>query len=125
MTASSSNKNEETDRSKKVNSMDTKKIDDLAAKVDLLLKNNQNQIYVMEEANLEPGTADATTETETSEENQQEVSYVNGQGWQFKNYHPNPNVGNNPHLFSYKTNPDNPNDRSQVNQFQNTRYQKP
>ncbi|KAF2541158.1 hypothetical protein F2Q68_00030912 [Brassica cretica] len=44
---------------------------------------------------------------------------------QFKNYHPNPNVRNNPHLFSYKTNPDNPNDRSQGNQFQNTGYQKP
>ncbi|KAF3530268.1 hypothetical protein DY000_02039688 [Brassica cretica] len=33
--------------------MDTRKIDDLAAKVDLLLKNNQNQIYVMEETNME------------------------------------------------------------------------
>ncbi|XP_013669278.1 uncharacterized protein LOC106373684 [Brassica napus] len=32
---------------------------------------------------------------------------------------------NNPHLFSYKTNPDNPNERSQANQFQNTGYQKP
>ncbi|XP_013607682.1 PREDICTED: uncharacterized protein LOC106314341 [Brassica oleracea var. oleracea] len=49
MAASLSNKNEETDRSKKVNSMDTRKIDDLAAKVDLLLKNNQNQIYVKEQ----------------------------------------------------------------------------
>ncbi|KAF2572634.1 hypothetical protein F2Q70_00003860 [Brassica cretica] len=104
--------------------MDTKKIDDLAAKVDQLLKNNQSQIYVMEEATMEPGATDATTETETSEENQQEVSYVNGQGWKFKNYHSNPNVRNNPHLFSYKTNPD-PNDRSQGNQFQNPGYQKP
>ncbi|KAF3585480.1 hypothetical protein F2Q69_00028427 [Brassica cretica] len=85
----------------------------------------QSQIYVMEEATMEPGATDATAETETSEENQQEVSYVNGQGWQFKNYHPNPNVRNNPHLFSYKTNPDNPNDRCQGNQFQNTGYQKP
>ena len=100
MAASSSNKNEETGRSKKVNSMDTRKIDDLAAKVD-----------------LEPGTADATEETKTSEENQQQVSYINGQGWQFKNYHPNPNVRNNPHMFSYKTNPDNPNQAQ--NQFQN------
>ncbi|KAF3533915.1 hypothetical protein DY000_02041545 [Brassica cretica] len=72
-----------------------------------------------------PCTSDATAETETSEENEQEVSYVNGQGWQFKNYHPNPNVRNNQHLFSYKTNPDNPNDRSQGNQFQNPGYQKP
>ncbi|KAF2558463.1 hypothetical protein F2Q68_00014768 [Brassica cretica] len=85
----------------------------------------QSQIYVMEEATMEPGATDATAETETSEENHQEVSYVNGQGWQFKNYHSNPNVRNNPHLFSYKTNPDNPNDRSQGNQFQNTGYQKP
>ncbi|KAF3604450.1 hypothetical protein F2Q69_00036033 [Brassica cretica] len=50
------------------------KIDDLAAKVDLLLKNNQNQIYVMEETNLEPGTTDAAAETETSEEDQQEYA---------------------------------------------------
>ncbi|KAF2542741.1 hypothetical protein F2Q68_00030986 [Brassica cretica] len=48
------------------------KIDDLAAKVDLLLKKNQNQIYVMEETNLEPGTTDAAAENETSEEDQQE-----------------------------------------------------
>ncbi|KAF3603532.1 hypothetical protein F2Q69_00038364 [Brassica cretica] len=94
MAASLSNKNEEIDSSKKVNSMDTRKIDDLAAKVDLLLKNNQNQIYVMEETNLEPGTTDAAAETETSEEDQQE------------------------------TNPDNLNDRSQGNQFQRTGYQK-
>ncbi|XP_013613441.1 PREDICTED: uncharacterized protein LOC106319603 [Brassica oleracea var. oleracea] len=125
MTTSSSKKNEETNRSKKVHSMDTKKIDDLTAKVDKLLKNNQSQIYVMEEATMEPGATDATTETETSEENQQEVSYVNSHGWQFKNYYPNPNVRNNPHLFPYKTNPDNPNDIPQGNQFQNPGYQKP
>ncbi|XP_013617503.1 PREDICTED: uncharacterized protein LOC106324023 [Brassica oleracea var. oleracea] len=75
--------------------------------------------------NMAASTTDAAAKIETSEEDQQEVSYVNGQGWQFKNYHPNPNVRNNPHLFSYKTNPDNPNDRSQGNQFQNTGYQKP
>ncbi|KAF3594719.1 hypothetical protein DY000_02023686 [Brassica cretica] len=79
----------------------------------------------MQETNLESGTTDAAAETETSEEDQQEVSYVNGQGWQFKNYHPNPNVRNNLHLFSYKTNPNNPNDRPQGNQFQNSGYQKP
>ncbi|KAF2537013.1 hypothetical protein F2Q68_00021006 [Brassica cretica] len=53
------------------------------------------------------------------------ISHVNGQGWQFENYHPNPNVRNNQHLFSYKTNPNNPNDRSQGNPFQNPGYQKP
>ncbi|KAF2553120.1 hypothetical protein F2Q68_00033679 [Brassica cretica] len=54
----------------------------------------------MEETNLEPGTTDAAAETKTSEEDQQEVSK---KIMQFKNYHPNPNVRNNPHLFSYKT----------------------
>ncbi|KAF2554346.1 hypothetical protein F2Q68_00033652 [Brassica cretica] len=83
------------------------------------------QLAVQREPPVPIGTTDAVAETETSEEDQQEVSYVNGHGWQFKNYHPNPNVRNNPHLFSYKTNPDNLNDRSQRNQFQNTGYQKP
>ncbi|KAF2542654.1 hypothetical protein F2Q68_00031692 [Brassica cretica] len=78
----------------------------------------------MEEAKLEPGTTDATAEIGASEEDQQEVSYVNGQGWQFKNFHPNPNVGNNQHLFSYKTNSYIPYDRSQGNQSQNHGYPK-
>ncbi|XP_013617253.1 PREDICTED: uncharacterized protein LOC106323719 [Brassica oleracea var. oleracea] len=63
-----------------VNSMDTRKIDDLAAKVDLMLKNSQNQIYVMEETNLEPGTTDAAAETETSEEDQQEAAPATASG---------------------------------------------
>ncbi|KAF3583673.1 hypothetical protein F2Q69_00030761 [Brassica cretica] len=83
------------------------------------------QLAAQREPPVPIGTTDAAAETETSEEDQQEVSYVNEQGWQFKNYHPNPNVRNNPHLFSYKTNPNNPNDRSQGNQFQNTGNQKP
>ncbi|KAF3529045.1 hypothetical protein DY000_02040569 [Brassica cretica] len=83
------------------------------------------QLAAQREPPVPIGTTDAAAETERSEEDQQEVSYVNGQGWQFKSYHPNPNVRNNPHLFLYKTNPDNLNDRSQGNQFQNTGYQKP
>ncbi|KAF3509409.1 hypothetical protein F2Q69_00007710 [Brassica cretica] len=43
MAASSSNKNQVTDRSKKVNSIDTQKIDELTTKVDQLLKNNQGK----------------------------------------------------------------------------------
>ncbi|XP_013700318.1 uncharacterized protein LOC106404115 [Brassica napus] len=43
MAATSANKNEESDRSKKENSSDTQKIDELTAKVDQLLKNNQGQ----------------------------------------------------------------------------------
>ncbi|XP_013589546.1 PREDICTED: uncharacterized protein LOC106297976 [Brassica oleracea var. oleracea] len=54
----------------------------------------------------------------------QEVSYVNRQGWQYKNYHPNPNVRNNPHLFLYSK-ADNPVDNAHNSQGQNIGYQKP
>ncbi|KAF3564292.1 hypothetical protein DY000_02014962 [Brassica cretica] len=43
MVSSSLNKNKETDRSKTVNS-----IDDLAAKVDQLIKGKQSQVFIME-----------------------------------------------------------------------------
>ncbi|KAF3551102.1 hypothetical protein DY000_02008019 [Brassica cretica] len=46
-------------------------------------------------------------------DDQQEVSYVNGQGWQLKNYHPNPNVRNSPQLFWPKQ--DKPADPAQSN----------
>ena len=48
MASSSLNKNKEHDRSKSVNS-----IDDLAAKVDQLLKGNQSRVFIVEEANPE------------------------------------------------------------------------
>ncbi|KAG5403981.1 hypothetical protein IGI04_010100 [Brassica rapa subsp. trilocularis] len=54
----------------------------------------------MEESPQDKGTIDATSEADQAIEDHHEVSYVNGQGWQFKNYHPNPNVRNNPHLFN-------------------------
>ncbi|KAF2544633.1 hypothetical protein F2Q68_00032726 [Brassica cretica] len=81
--------------------MDTRKIDDLAAKVDLLLKNNQNQIYVMEETNLKPDTTDAAAETETSEEDQQEISgkSVQNTGYQ-KSYFQNQNQNGKMFIFS-------------------------
>ena len=50
MAVSSANENQESDRSKKVNSVDTQKIDELTSKVDQLLKNNQRQIFSMEQA---------------------------------------------------------------------------
>ncbi|KAF8102829.1 hypothetical protein N665_0193s0012 [Sinapis alba] len=105
MTASSSNKNQKTDRSRKVNSIDTTKIDELTDKVDQLIKSNQSHVFIMEEA--------------APEEDQQEVSYANGQVWQFKNYHPNPNMRTNPQLFFYKNNAENPADKGH-----NTGYQK-
>ncbi|XP_013658724.1 uncharacterized protein LOC106363547 [Brassica napus] len=119
LASSSLNKNKEHDRSKSLNS-----IDDLAAKVDQLLKGNQSQVFIMEEAASENNVSDTTTEGDNTVDDQQEVSYVNGQGWQYKNYHPNPNVRNNPHLFSYSK-ADNPIDNAQNSQGKNSGYQKP
>ncbi|KAF3552677.1 hypothetical protein F2Q69_00014612 [Brassica cretica] len=51
------------------------------------------------EATPEKSAGDLAFEAELSGDDQQEVSYVNGQGWQLKNYHPNPNVRNNQQLF--------------------------
>ncbi|WZZ88769.1 hypothetical protein YC2023_117348 [Brassica napus] len=117
MASSSLNKNKEHDRLKSVNS-----IDDLAAKVDQMLKGNQSQVFIMEEAPPEKSAGDLAFDVEISGDDQQEVSYVNRQGWQLKNYHPNPNVRNNPQLFWLKQ--DKPADPSQSNQGQYARYQK-
>ncbi|KAF3532128.1 hypothetical protein DY000_02038839 [Brassica cretica] len=53
MASSSLNKNKEHDRSKSVNN-----IDDLAAKVDQLLKENQSQVFIMEKAAPEKSVGD-------------------------------------------------------------------
>ncbi|XP_013613873.1 PREDICTED: uncharacterized protein LOC106320052 [Brassica oleracea var. oleracea] len=50
MAATSANNNEESDCSKKGNSSDTQKIDELTAKFDQLLKNNQGHVFSMEQA---------------------------------------------------------------------------
>ncbi|KAF3571489.1 hypothetical protein F2Q69_00059660 [Brassica cretica] len=95
-----------------------------AQKVDQLLNGNQSQVFIMEEVASENNVSDATPKRDNTMDDQQEVSYVNGQGWQYKNYHPNPNVRNNPHLFAYpKT--DKPIDNAQNSQGQNSGYQKP
>ena len=117
MTSSSLNKNKEHDRSKSVNN-----IDDLAAKVDQLLKGNQSQVFIMEEATPKKSAGDKAFEAEQAGDDQQEVSYVNGQGWQLKNYHPNPNVRNNPQLFWPKQ--EKPVDPAQSSQGQYAGYQK-
>ncbi|KAF2596886.1 hypothetical protein F2Q68_00010227 [Brassica cretica] len=119
MASSSLNKNKENDRSKSVNS-----IDDLAAKIDQLLKDNQSQVFIMEEAALENNASDVTPQGDNTKDDQQEVSYVIRQGWQFKNYHPNPNVRNNSHLFAYPK-LDKPVDNTENSQGQNNSYQKP
>ena len=50
MAASSDNMNQESNRSKKVNFINSKKIYEPTAKIDQLLKNNQGQIFRMEES---------------------------------------------------------------------------
>ncbi|KAF3533907.1 hypothetical protein DY000_02042542 [Brassica cretica] len=102
--------NKEHDRSKSVNS-----IDDLAAKVDQLLKGNQSQVFIMEEAAPEKSAGDLAFDAEISGDDQQEVSYVNGQEWQL-------NVRNNPQLFWPKQ--DKLPDPAQSNQGQYAGYQK-
>ena len=66
MAPSSLNKNKENDRSKSVNS-----IDDLAAKVDQLLKGNQSQVFIMEEAAPENDVSDATPKGYNTVDDQQ------------------------------------------------------
>ena len=75
MASSSLNKNKENDRSKTVN-----RIDDLAAKVDQLIKGDQSQMFIMEETASENSATDVTPDVENTMDNQQEVSYVTGQG---------------------------------------------
>ncbi|XP_048623897.1 uncharacterized protein LOC125592621 [Brassica napus] len=119
MTSSSLNKNKENDHSKTENI-----IDDLAAKVDQLIKGNQSQVFIMEETASENSASDVTPDAENTVDDQQEVSYVTGQGWQYKNYRPNPNVRNNAHLFVYPKQ-DKLVDNAHNIQGQNTGYQKP
>ncbi|KAG5411756.1 hypothetical protein IGI04_008075 [Brassica rapa subsp. trilocularis] len=91
--------------------------------VDQLIKSNQNHVFIMEESPQDKGTIDATSEADQATEDHHEVSYVNGQRWQFKNYHPNPNVRNNPHLFN-NPKPDGNTENAQGNQVQNSGYQR-
>ena len=87
MASSSSDNNKESDRTQKVNSIDNSKIYELTAKVDQLIKSNQNQFFIMEESPQDKATADYTLEADQSADDQDEVSYVNGHGWQFKKDH--------------------------------------
>ncbi|KAF2596885.1 hypothetical protein F2Q68_00010224 [Brassica cretica] len=75
MASSSLNKNKENDRSKSVTS-----IDDLAANINQLLKGNQSQVFIMEEVASENNASDVTPQGDNTMDDQQEVSYVIGQG---------------------------------------------
>ena len=75
----------------------------------------------MEETASENSALDVASDSENTVDDQQVVSYVTGQGWQYKNIHPKPNVRNNPHLFNYPK-PDNPVDHAHNSQGQNNGY---
>ncbi|KAF2563666.1 hypothetical protein F2Q70_00014708 [Brassica cretica] len=76
----------------------------------------------MEEVAPDKNAGDLVFDAEIAGDDQQEVSYVNGQGCQLKNYHPNPNVRNNPQLLWPKQ--DKQADPVQSNQGQYTGHQK-
>ncbi|KAF3563595.1 hypothetical protein DY000_02015853 [Brassica cretica] len=73
----------------------------------------------MEETASENSATYVTPDAENTIYDQQEVSYVTGQGWQYKNYHMNPNVRNNPHRFAYPK-LDKPVDNAQNSQGENS-----
>ncbi|KAF3588516.1 hypothetical protein F2Q69_00029242 [Brassica cretica] len=56
----------------KLNSVDTSKIDELPAKVDQLIVNNQNQVFIMEESTSEQNAKDAAPEIDKPAEDHQE-----------------------------------------------------
>ncbi|XP_048613311.1 uncharacterized protein LOC106384524 [Brassica napus] len=111
MASSSLNKNKEHDRSKSVNS-----IDDLAAKVDQLLKGNQSQVFIMEEATPEKSAGDKAFEAEQAGDDQQEDKPVDpaqsnqGQYARYqKNYQPRTYVlsqsqNNQPQMQNHQNN---------------------
>lgn len=65
MAASLANKNADTDRSMKVSSVGTSRMDELSAKMDQLIMNNQNPIFIMEDSLLEQSVKDTALDTVT------------------------------------------------------------
>ncbi|XP_024016199.1 uncharacterized protein LOC112089681 [Eutrema salsugineum] len=94
LAASSSNKSQEYDRSSKaVHSVELSKIDELTAKVYLLLRENQRSVHFADEV----GDAPLAQEFVDAENNDQmEVNFVNGQGYvqnrSFNNFRSHPNL---------------------------------
>ncbi|KAF3592637.1 hypothetical protein DY000_02020793 [Brassica cretica] len=71
--ASSANKNAETDRSMKVSSVGTSRMDELSAKMDQLIMSNQNTVFIMEDSLLEQSIKDVALDTDKPIEDQQNV----------------------------------------------------
>ncbi|KAL1220241.1 hypothetical protein V5N11_008260 [Cardamine amara subsp. amara] len=114
LAASSNSKSQEYDRSKKTSNMDNQKIDELTAKVNLLLKGNQRTVHFVDE-NGEPLYQEDDVD-------QQEVSYVNGQGF-VQNRSFNQNYRNHPNLSYRSTNVENPMDQVYPQQSGNQNQQ--
>ncbi|KAL1218569.1 hypothetical protein V5N11_031039 [Cardamine amara subsp. amara] len=106
LASSSKNKSPEYDRSRKVNSVDTQKIDELTAKVNLLLRGNQKSVHLVDK----DGSAPISQDFEDDDAGIQEVNYVSGQGY-VQNRVFNPNYRNHPNLSYRSTNVENPQDQ--------------
>lgn len=100
----------------------------MTAKVDLILKIIQRQVFITEGATAEQvhNIQEVSPEYEKKDEEQQEISYINGHGYmQNQSYNQNPNVRNNLQLFSYwSNNIENLAAQVQKNQAQGSGYQK-
>ena len=77
LAASSSNQCEEYDRSRKVSSVDTKKFEEMSAKIDMLMQRDQKMVSSVED-NGEGAFQHVFSDKEL-EDQQAEVNYMNGQ----------------------------------------------
>ncbi|KAL1193512.1 hypothetical protein V5N11_014675 [Cardamine amara subsp. amara] len=107
LASSSNNKAPEYDRSRKVNSVDAQKIDELTAKVNLLLRGNQKSVHFVDENRSAQISQDFE---EDDDAGMQEVSYVSGQGY-VQNRGFNSNYRSHPNLSYRNTNVENPQDK--------------
>ncbi|KAL1194503.1 hypothetical protein V5N11_010410 [Cardamine amara subsp. amara] len=107
LASSSNNKVPEYDRSRKVNSVDMQKIDELTAKVNLLLRGNQKSVHFVDENGKAPISQDFE---EDDDAGMQEVSYVSGQGY-VQNRGFNSSYRSHPNLSYRSTNVENPQDQ--------------
>ncbi|CAA7049360.1 unnamed protein product [Microthlaspi erraticum] len=113
LAASSSNKNAEYDRtvstvSVKGSSADAKKIEELTAKVNLLMKAQQKSVHFVDENDDAPISQEFGGEED--DDDQMEVNYVNGQPF-VPNRGFNSNYRNHPNMSYRSTNVENPQDQ--------------
>ncbi|CAA7019102.1 unnamed protein product [Microthlaspi erraticum] len=114
LAASSSNKNAEYDRtmstvSVKGSGAEAKKIEELMAKVNLLMKAQQKSVHFVDENDDSPISQEFGGEED--EDDQMEVNYVNGQAFA-QNHSFNSNYRNHPNMSYKSTNVENPRDQN-------------